>query len=82
MLIGSALFSPTNHLVVLERERLQLFADGFRLAAMVFVTLIAARTNLAFVPTVFCLSIASMLGHLVLFAVQIRMHGAPRTEPD
>ena len=74
MLIGGALFSPTNHLVVLGRERLQLLADGVRLGAMVALIGFAARLELTFVQTVLGLSLASLLGHLVLFGVQWRVH--------
>lgn len=74
MLIGVALFSPTNHLVVLKEERLQLIADGMRLTAMILVALVSAKANISLVPTVFLLSVASFLGHFLLFLIQIVVH--------
>lgn len=75
MLVGTALFSATNHLVVLRRQGLQAVADGARLTLLVLVAAVARAEDLAFVWAVFWMACASLVGHVLLFLIQLRVHG-------
>lgn len=74
MLIGGALFSPTNHLVVLGRQSLQLAADMARLVLCVGAVLVCARLGFDVVTAVAAASIASFLGHAFLYYLHLRVH--------
>lgn len=72
MLAGSVMFSPTNHLVVLERQVVQLVGDGVRLLLVVSAVLASAQFGLNIYWAVFGASIASFIGHLLLFLMHLR----------
>jgi|GEM_PF-796327 len=74
MLAGRVLFSPTNHLIVLRRQRLQLFADGTRLVLMALTMVAAEAYDAPFVWAVLGISLASLTGHTLLFLTQLLVH--------
>ena len=74
MLIGITLFSPTNHLQVLEMQGWQLIGDGARLSLMVLTIVAARRFELEFTTAVFAISMSSLIGHLSLFATNLFAH--------
>jgi O-antigen/teichoic acid export membrane protein len=78
LFVGSLVFAPTNHLVVLDRQRLQLAADAVRLAGTALAIWIAHRLELGFVIAVGAASAASCLGHVAMFIVHSRIHRAHR----
>jgi len=78
LFIGGLVFSPTNHLVVLERQPLQLLADGVRLTLMLLGLGAAVFFNLGFIIAVFFLSLGSFCGHASLFLIHLICHGKLR----
>ncbi len=75
MVCGATIVSPTNHLVVLGRQGLQLYADILRLVFICLAILAAAIFKWNFVFAVLAVSCSSLLGHLVLFVIQLREQG-------
>jgi O-antigen/teichoic acid export membrane protein len=71
LFLGALVFSPTNHLVVLGRQRLQLLADTLRLAGGALAIWIAHQLELEFVVAVAAASTASCLGHAAVFAIHL-----------
>ena len=71
MIWGAAIVSPTNHLVVLKRQGLQLYADILRLGLVCTAIGCAIMFDWAFVWAVLAVSCSSLLGHVVLFGVQL-----------
>ena len=65
-LVGLAIVSPTNHLIVLGKQSLQLYADGLRLALLVLIIYCGGKFDLSFTDTVFLFSCASLAGHICL----------------
>lgn len=84
LLAGRVLFSPTNHLIVLRRQGLQLFADGTRLVLMALTMVAAAAFDAPFAWAVAGISVASLTGHAMLFVTQLLVHRslARRTQVD
>ncbi|MGE3362323.1 MAG: lipopolysaccharide biosynthesis protein [Rhizobiaceae bacterium] len=74
--LGGMLFSPTNHLVVFDKQHVQLVADGIRLALVVLSIALAAYLEWGFISAVALSSFSFFLGHAVLFAVHLRIHKA------
>ena len=74
MFLGIALVSPTNHLIVLNKEKLQLLSDGLRLGLMVAIYFLSKQLSIGLSMTVLLLSIASMVGHFGLFITQLLVH--------
>jgi hypothetical protein len=74
LFLGALVFSPTNHLVVLGRQRLQLLADTLRLAGGALAIWMAHRLALDFFIAVTALSVASFLGHATIFFIHFRAH--------
>ncbi len=74
-IVGTILFSPTNHLIVLGRQSLQLAADGLRLIAVIAAILLSDLLDQSFVTAVAAASAASLIGHLALFSLHRRLHG-------
>lgn len=74
LFVGSLVFSPTNHLVVLDRQRLQLVADTLRLAGTAVAIWMAHRLELGFVVAVAAVSAASFFGHAAVFLAHLGIH--------
>lgn len=74
MFLGISLVSPTNHLIVLNKEKLQLLSDGLRLGLMVIIYFLSGYLKLELTTTVLLLSVASMIGHVGLFLTQLIVH--------
>ena len=70
-LIGVSIASPTNHLWVIDRQSYQFIADGVRLLLMLVSIVAANHFNWSFSYAVLALSISSLIGHVILFAVHI-----------
>ena len=74
--VGSLVFSPTNHLVVLDLQHLQLLADVLRLSFVLVGIGLADHFNLGFTVAVFLASLGSFCGHAVLFLIHWRAHAS------
>lgn len=70
---GTTIFSPTNHLVVLKRQELQLYADILRLGLVCGTILVAAKCGWDFASAVFAVACSSLLGHVLLFLLQLHV---------
>lgn len=73
MVLGTLVFAPLNHLVVHRRQAWQLMADGCRLLLVVAVIVASSATGIAFVLVVFLVSMASLLGYIILFILHWRI---------
>lgn len=74
LFLGSLIFSPTNHLVVLERQRLQLVTDGVRLGGTILVIGICHLMGAGFAMTVLVISCASFAGNACLYPIHRQVH--------
>ena len=72
--VGSILFSPTNHLVVLDMQHMQLLVDVTRLALVMLSIVAASQLGLGIVSAVFLASSSSLVGHAILFFLHLRVH--------
>ena len=72
MVFGSTIVSPTNHLIVLGQQALQLYADVIRLALICISIISAVFFELDFFYAVLSVSFSSLIGHLILFVIQLR----------
>jgi O-antigen/teichoic acid export membrane protein len=70
-IIGLITFTPSNHLVVMNRQSLQLVTDILRLALMALALVYAAWSKSTFPEAVFLLSCGSFLGHFLLFGAHL-----------
>ena len=74
MICGMVVVSPTNHLVILNKQALQLFADLLRLGLVGLAAVLAALADLRFAHAVLLVSCGSLAGHLALFGIQVDQH--------
>lgn len=74
LFVGSILFSPTNHLVVLNMQHMQLLVDFLRLILVIASIVIADYLEMGFAAVVGLASFSSFIGHAVLFFIHLRMH--------
>lgn len=74
MVVGTLIFSPTNHLVVLERQASQLLADSLRIGMVLVAFIGSSELRLDVTYAVFASSLASLAGHLLLFYVHFDEH--------
>ena len=74
LIVGLVVVSPTNHLVVLNRQGLQLFADLLRLVLVSGAVWLAMVLDWDFPLAILGMSVGSLLGHAVLFLIQIAVH--------
>ncbi|MGE3643990.1 MAG: lipopolysaccharide biosynthesis protein [Beijerinckiaceae bacterium] len=74
LFVASLLFSPTNHLVVLHKQHLQLYVDALRIGLMLVGILTSYVFELGFVMAVVLMSFAAFLGHAAIYIIQIREH--------
>ena len=70
-MIGLITFTPSNHLVVMNRQSLQLVTDILRLALMVLALAYSGWAKFTFPEAVFLLSCGSLLGHFLLFIAHL-----------
>ena len=74
LFIGMIAFSPTNHLVVLDAQSLQIVADATRLVLVVASIALGSLAGASFVTVVFLASLSSFIAYAALFLVHIRIH--------
>jgi len=74
MLLGTLIFSATNHLIVLGKQGLQIFADLTRIILICFSVLLGNRLHLEFSETTLLVAISSLIGHMILFAIHLAVH--------
>lgn len=74
LIVGGFIFSPTNHLVVLDKQKLQLFIDALRMGLMVMGVMIAYLFSFGFTAAVLMLSIGSFLGNSIIYFIQVKEH--------
>jgi len=70
-LVGLIMFSPTNHLVVFNRQGLQILVDGTRIALVFASAFFAGVFGWSMLTTVSLMAISSLIGHLLLFSFQL-----------
>lgn len=75
-LFGVIVVSPTNHLWVLKRHELQLFADCCRLLLMAASIYIAHEYEWGLSSSVLALALSSLAGHLILFSTHLVLHNS------
>lgn len=74
MFLGSIIFSPTNHLIVLSKQPLQVFGDLLRLLLISLSIYCLSITGTEFFYAVLLSSISSFIGHFILFYFHLRVH--------
>ena len=74
MFIGSLVFTPTNHLVVLKKKHFQIYTDLFIVCATIASVLLAVALDLGFLSAVALVSASSFVGHFLLFMVHLNVH--------
>lgn len=74
LMCGTLIFSSTNHLIALERQPLQLIADGFRILSIGVIVLFAKIYGYDFLDTLLLISVASFFGYLVLMFLHIYVY--------
>ena len=74
LFVGTIMFSPTNHLVVLNRQVLQVLVDCIRLVLVVVSISLASFLGLSFIAAVGLTSVSSFIGHAALFLSHKKVH--------
>ena len=74
MIWGSTIVSATNHLIVLERQGLQFYADISRLILITISVMSAYYFSWAFEVAVLAVALCALLGHGILFLVHCFLH--------
>jgi O-antigen/teichoic acid export membrane protein len=74
LFIANLVFSPTNHLVVLQRQHLQLLVDALRLGLVIAGIVISDIWNLGFVAAVSLSSLGGFIGYATIYNIQLRAH--------
>ena len=72
--IGLIIVSPTNHLFVLRRQMFQLTADGLRLLLLFTSVYTSYKQGWTFTTTVFLVACSSLIGHITLFVIHVRVY--------
>jgi O-antigen/teichoic acid export membrane protein len=72
MLVATAVFSPTNHLVVYQRQAYQLLSDLFSILLSFVAIYVGARLQLSFATSVFMMSIAVCIAYGLRFYLHVR----------
>jgi O-antigen/teichoic acid export membrane protein len=75
-IVGAIMFSTTNHLVVMGRQRGQLLADLSRAVLSVAGIASAHFLGLGFVAAVWLASFGSLTGHVALFVLHRKAHNS------
>jgi len=73
LVLGTLVFAPLNHLVVHRRQAWQLLADGCRLLLVTGIIVASSVIGIGFVLVVFLVSMASLVGYLILFILHWRI---------
>ena len=73
LVLGTLVFAPLNHLVVHRRQAWQLLADGCRLLLVTVIIVASSVIGIGFVLVVFLVSMASLMGYLILFILHWRI---------
>ncbi len=73
LVLGTLVFAPLNHLVVHRRQAWQLLADGCRLLLVTGIIVASSVVGIGFVLVVFLVSMASLVGYLILFILHWRI---------
>ena len=76
MLVGHVMFSPTNHLVVFDKQHLQLAADFVRLLVVVGAISGAYYLGVGFYVAVFLAATGSLVAHAMLYFLHVKVHGS------
>jgi O-antigen/teichoic acid export membrane protein len=71
MLVAMAVFSPTNHLVVYQRQAYQLMSDVFSIVLSFLAIYVSARLHLGFATSVFMMSIAVCIAYGLRFYLHV-----------
>src|SRR5690606_30479787 len=74
LFVGSIVFSPTNHLLVFNKQPIQLFVDGARFLLILLSIELASSLGYTFAAAVFFASVSSLIAHLLLYLVHRRIH--------
>ena len=73
MVFGSIVFSPTNHLIVFGKQHLQLVCDITRFLLIITALIVAKLAMFDFVTAVLLMSLSSLVGHIILFIIHIKV---------
>lgn len=71
-LLGVAIFSPTNHLVVYGRQGAQLISDAIAIGLATFSIWLSAHWSLGIVVCTFYVSLSMLVGYLIRFFLHLR----------
>ena len=71
MLVGAAVFSPTNHLVVYQRQAYQLLSDLLSIALSFAAIYLGVRLRLSFAASILMMSIAIFSTYVLRFYLHI-----------
>lgn len=74
LFVGGTVFSPTSHLIVLDRQHWKLVADTARLVLVAVSIGLARYWGIGFVAAVWLASCASLIGHALLYLMHLRAH--------
>jgi O-antigen/teichoic acid export membrane protein len=74
LLVANLLFSPTNHLVVLRKQHLQLLVDALRIGLMTAGVAVAYFLELGFVMAVLLSSFGALFGYATIYIIQRKIH--------
>lgn len=74
LFVGKLAFSSLNHLIVFEKKHLQIYGDVLRLALTFTAVWLAQYLETGFIGAIFLISLASLSGHLCLFAAHVHAH--------
>lgn len=70
-LAGLVMFMPTNILIVFNKQGLQILVDGTRIVLVALVAIAATMFDWELLTTIWLMSTASFVGHLMLFAIHL-----------
>ncbi|MCY1556911.1 hypothetical protein D9M68_937110 [compost metagenome] len=74
-LLGTALFSPTNHLVVYGRQSYQLISDFIAIGLSVVSIALSAHLQLGIVICTLLISLSVLTGYVIRFFLHLRANG-------
>ena len=70
-LLGTLIFSSTNHFIVYDKQHYQLYADLITLVSLVFSITLAGAFTLSFLDAIWLLSFASLCSYIARFFLHI-----------
>ena len=74
LFVANLLFSPTNHLVVMNKQHLQLIVDALRLGLLSLGLIIGFFFELGFITAVFLSSAGAFIGYSTIYYIHIKEH--------